>query len=149
MKQYANVPESAIRAIFNLGMKLQGSYEQHKDLIGDILGEEPTGASDLFWTPEKAKKYLATLTTLQKEILFYIWKYPNRELPDIVTGLKHAGYASANSYTIAGATAGLTKKCKTHRLSPVYIAKFSQGRWGYFISDAAEKFVEQLNLADK
>lgn len=143
MKYYNSIPETAIRAIFTLGKKLTGSFEENRSVIDDILGTGDTAsqATKSSWTSNKASRYISELTSLQKTLLEHLKHNPNTTLPGMVAALQKAGYPAANSYTISGATSGLTKKCKKYGLSSVYEATVVDNEWKYRISeDAAPHF---------
>ena len=146
MKSFNTVPESSIRAIYNLGRKLPNcEYEQSSEIIEDILGYKKTEGSKPVWNEQKAKKYFSGLTKLQKVVLNHLHTSTNTQLPDILNNVKKNGYPTANSYTIAGTTSGLTKKCQKLGLTPVYKAKQVDNQWIYTIADDAASFIHFLN----
>ncbi len=143
--------EEAISVIYKLSKKLTGTFEENKEIIDGIMSKYKVspGAStydcENDWGDRNANNYVKGLTDIQKIILKTMIKSKNQaSLADLVTALTKSGIKNANGNTLSGTLAGLSRKCTSYSVPPIY--DYDQKGSYYFItSEALPSITKFLN----
>jgi hypothetical protein len=135
-------------------IKARKIIENQPNLLIELLGEEDVLNTQHHseqinpWNKRNTKKYLQRLklTKYQTLILKTILEQDNKAtLTDLEKAFEDKGFTVKNGSMIGGSLAGITKKCESYLIPPIYESQHLQdGEISYSVVKGAKSILPEL-----